>query len=609
MPTQNDVPGTKPETLPGAEDMQEMTDRISELVERSQKVWASSLDRNVGDMATANPDPLNALPAISRLTQDYLDNPQKLAGATVEYWTQQADLWTRIVKRGMGEADAGPVVTPAKGDKRFKDQAWDENPFFDYLKQSYLMTGNWLKQRLDDAEGLSPQERRKLDFLTRNYIEALSPTNYAATNPEVLQATVEEKGENLIRGLENLLRDIERGKGTLLIRQTDMDAFKVGDNLATTPGKIIYQNEVMQLIQYAPATEKVYARPLLIVPPWINKFYILDLNEKKSMIRWLVAQGHSVFVISWINPDEHQRGESWESYMHKGPLAAIEKVLDETGADKVNLVGYCIGGTMLGTTLAYMAANGDQRAGSATFLTAQLDFTDAGELQSLVDDQLIETVESKVAGCGYLGAENMAAAFNSLRSTDLIWGFVINNYLLGKENFPFDLLYWNSDSTHMPGQVHVYYLDKFYNRNTLAKGEMEIGGVALDLKKVKVPAYHVATVEDHIAPAPSAYRAAKLLGSRSQRFVLTGSGHIAGVVNPPDAGKYQHWVRTGIRQADLAEWREGTTEVPGSWWPDWDAWLAKQSKNKQVAAREPGAKLGQIEDAPGAYVKARFDAR
>ena len=443
MPTQNDAPETPPETLPGAEDMQEMTDRISELVERSQKAWASSLDRSVGDMASANPDPLNAMPAISRMTQEYLDHPQKLAEATVEYWTQQADLWTRIMKRGLGEADAGPVVTPAKGDKRFRDEAWDENPFFDYLKQSYLMTGNWLKQHLDDAEGLSPRERRKLEFLTRNYIEALSPTNYPATNPEVLQATVDEKGENLIRGLENLLRDIERGKGHLLIRQTDMDAFKVGENLATTPGKVIYQNEVMQLIQYAPATDKVYARPLLFVPPWINKFYVLDLNEKKSMIRWLVAQGHSVFVISWINPDEHQRGESWESYMHKGPLTAIEKALEETGADKVNIVGYCIGGTMLGTTLAYMAANGDQRVGSATFLTAQLDFTDAGELQSLIDDQVIETVESKVAGCGYLGAENMAAAFNSLRSTDLIWGFVINNYILGKENFPFDLLYWN----------------------------------------------------------------------------------------------------------------------------------------------------------------------
>jgi len=284
-------------------------------------------------------------------------------------------------------------------------------------------------------------------------------------------------------------------------------------------------------------------------------------------------------------------------------------VLEETGADKVNLVGYCIGGTMTGTTLAYMAATGDQRVGSATFFTSQLDFTDAGDLQTFIDDEMIGTIEAEVDEQGYLAAEHMASAFNSLRSTDLIWGFVINNYLLGKENFPFDLLYWNSDSTRLPGQVHVYYLDQFYNRNTLAKGEMEIDGVALDMGQVKIPAYHVATVDDHIAPAPSAYRAAKLLGSRSQRFVLTGSGHIAGVVNPPAAGKYQYWTRTGIKGADLAEWREGTAETAGSWWPDWDAWLAKQSKKKKVPARQPGAVLGQIEDAPGSYVKVRFDER
>ena len=601
MPTENDN-----SEIP---DMQNMTDRIAKLVERSQKVWAQSLDCS-GDgkaTATATADPLHTLPAMTRLAQDYIDQPQKLVDATQEYRTQQADLWTRIVKKSLGDEDTGPVITPEKGDKRFKDKAWDENPVFDYLKQSYLLTGDWLKQRVADADGLSPQDRRKLEFLTRNFIEATAPTNYVATNPEVLQATVDEKGDNLLRGLENLLRDLERGKGKLKISQTDMEAFEVGEDIATTPGRVIYQNEVMQLIQYAPATGQVYARPLLIVPPWINKFYILDLNEKKSLIRWLVGQGHTVFVISWINPDQDQRNESWASYMRKGPLTAIEKVLDETGADKVNLVGYCIGGTMTGTTLAYMAATGDQRVGSATFFTSQLDFTDAGDLQTFIDDEMIENIEAEVDEQGYLAAENMAGAFNSLRSTDLIWGFVINNYLLGKENFPFDLLYWNSDSTRMPGQVHVYYLDQFYNRNTLAKGEMEIDGVALDLGEVKIPAYHVATVEDHIAPAPSAFRAAKLLGSRSQRFVLTGSGHIAGVVNPPAAGKYQYWTQTGIKGADLAEWREGTTETPGSWWPDWADWLARQSKNEQVPAREPGAVLGQIEEAPGSYVKVRFD--
>jgi polyhydroxyalkanoate synthase len=593
--------------LPDPKEIQEMSERISHLVERSQKVFAESLERGPGDLSAANPDPLNTMPAVSHLTQLYLDQPQKLMEATVEYWTQQADLWTRIVRKSMGEGDDGPAIQPEQGDKRFKDEAWENIPFFDYLKQSYLLTGNWLKKRLADTDGLSPQERRKLEFLTRNYIEALSPTNYAATNPEVLKATVEEKGQNLLRGLEHLLRDLERGKGTLAISQTDMNAFKVGVNMATTPGKVVFQNDVMQLIQYAPATEEVYQRPVLIVPHWINKFYILDLNEKKSLIRWLVGQGHTVFVVSWINPGPAQRDETWASYMEKGPLTAVGKALEETGADKVNMVGYCIGGTMTGTALAYMAAKGDDRVASATFFTTQLDFSDAGDLGTFVDDKAVEAIQSSVAERGYLAAQSMASAFNSLRSTDLIWGFVINNYLLGKENFPFDLLYWNSDSTNMPGKVHVFYLDQFYNRNTLATGDLKIGGVALDLKKVKVPCYHVATVEDHIAPALSAFRAAKLLGSRSQRFVLAGSGHIAGVVNPPALGKYQYWTKTGLKGDDLEAWRQDTAETAGSWWPDWEGWLAKQSKGKKIPARAPGAVLGQIEDAPGAYVKARAD--
>ncbi|HSF96560.1 MAG TPA: class I poly(R)-hydroxyalkanoic acid synthase [Thermohalobaculum sp.] len=593
--------------LPDTRELQEISERLAGLVERSQKVWAESLDRSAGDLASAKPDPLNTLPALSRLAQTYMDQPQKLVEASLDYWTRQADIWTRIMKKSLGEGDSGPAITPEKGDKRFKDEMWEQNPYFDYLKQSYLLTGDWLKKRLKDAEDLSPQDRRKLEFLTRNYIEALSPTNYAVTNPEVLKATVEERGENLMRGLDNLLRDIEHGKGQLIIQQTDKTAFKVGENIAVTPGKVVHQNEVMQLIQYTPATDEVYKRPILIVPPWINKFYILDLNEKKSLIRWLVGQGHTVFVLSWINPGAEQATETWESYMQKGPLTAIGKALEETGEDKVNLVGYCIGGTMTGTTLAYMAATGDDRVGSATFFTTQLDFSDAGDLGTFIDDKSVEAIESKVAERGYLAAENMAAAFNSLRSTDLIWGFVINNYLLGKENFPFDLLYWNSDSTNMPGRVHVFYLDQFYNRNTLATGDLKIGGVVLDLGKVKVPAYHVATIEDHIAPAPSAFRAAKLLGSRSQRFVLAGSGHIAGVVNPPAGGKYQYLTKTGLKGSDLEEWRQDTEETAGSWWPDWDAWLAKQSKGKKVPARQPGSVLGQIEDAPGSYVKVRFD--
>ncbi|MBK0399327.1 class I poly(R)-hydroxyalkanoic acid synthase [Limibaculum sp. M0105] len=586
----------------------ELAERLQKLVGRSQKVWAQSLERSLHDITTLKPDPLNTAPAMAKLAYDYIDHPQKFIEASMAFWAGHADLWSRTWARAFGEEKVQPVVEPSRSDKRFKDEIWEQNPFFDHLKQSYLLTANWLKDSLEKAEGLSPQERKKLDLVVRNFIEAHAPSNYPGLNPEVLKATVDQKGENLLRGLEHMIRDMERGKGVLMIRQTDMDAFEVGKNMATTPGKVVFQNDVMQLIQYSPSTETVRKRPLLFIPPWINKFYILDLNEKKSMIRWLVGQGYTVFVISWINPDERQKDETWGSYMAKGPLTAITKALEETGADKVNIVGYCIGGTMLGTTLAYMAQNDDNRVASATFFTAQLDFTDAGELQAFVDDEVIDTIEGAVGECGYLAAENMAGAFNSLRSTDLIWSFVINNYFLGKENFPFDLLYWNSDSTAMPGRVHVFYLDQFYNRNALAKGAIEIDGVKLDLAKVKVPSYHVATIEDHIAPAASAYRGARLLGGRSQTYVLTGSGHIAGVVNPPEPQKYQFWTKAGMKADSLEEWREGTTETPGSWWPHWDAWLKKHS-GPNVPPRQPGAKLGVIEDAPGSYVKIRADQR
>ncbi|MEO1602748.1 MAG: class I poly(R)-hydroxyalkanoic acid synthase [Pseudomonadota bacterium] len=594
---------TKPE-----EALPELSDRIGRLVEKSSKVWAAALERQLEDVHVLKPDPLNTAPSMARWAYDFWDHPDRMMASMGQLWAAQADLWTRTMQRAWLGEDASPLIQPARGDKRFKDKLWDESPFYDYLKQSYLLTADWLRSRLGEAEGLSAQDRKKLDLITRNFLEAMAPNNAPFLNPEVLRTTIDEKGENLLRGLEHMIRDLERGQGQLLIQQTDIEAFEVGRNMATTPGSVVFENEVMQVIQYAPTTEEAHKTPLLICPPWINKFYILDLNEKKSMIRWLVAQGHTVFIISWINPGPAQKDETWETYMKKGVLTAIEKVLEETGQPQTHLVGYCIGGTMLGTTLAYLAAKGDDRVASATFFTAQLDFSDAGELQAFVDDEVLETIEEAVEEKGYLAAENMFAAFNSLRSTDLIWGFVINNYLLGKENFPFDLLYWNSDSTSMPGRVHMSYLDTFYNHNALAKGEMELGGVQLDLKKVKVPCYHVGTVEDHIAPAHSAFRAAKALGSRAQTYILSGSGHIAGVVNPPAAGKYQYWTKTGLKGDSLEDWRAGTKETPGSWWPHWDAWLAKRSGGT-VPARTPGATLGVIEPAPGRYVKMRFDDR
>ncbi|MEM6942930.1 MAG: class I poly(R)-hydroxyalkanoic acid synthase [Pseudomonadota bacterium] len=579
-----------------------LTDRLQALSERSQRVWMKSLDRAIDDITTLRPDPLNTAPAMARLAFGYFDRPQTAIEASMRFWSAQTDLWLRSWQRVLGDAEAGPKTAAKRGDKRFKHEAWDNNPMLDYLKQSYLLTADWLQDQVRSAEALSPKDRKKLDLVVRNFIEAHAPSNYPALNPDVIEATIEEKGENLVRGLEHLVRDIEMGEGHLRIRQTDMEAFHVGGNMAMTPGSVVFENEMMQLVQYAPSTETVHKRPLLFVPPWINKFYILDLNEKKSMIRWLVAQGHTVFVISWVNPGPEQKDETWTSYMKKGVYTGLEKALEETGADKANIVGYCIGGTMLGTTLCHMAATGDDRIASATFFTAQLDFSDAGELAAFVDDEVLNNIRQVVAEHGFLSSENMFNAFNCLRSSDLVWSFVVNNYLLGKENFPFDLLYWNSDSTAMPGQVHLEYLDTFYNKDALAKGELVLDGHKLDPKAVTLPCYHVATVEDHIAPAASAFRAAKLLGGRAHKFVLAGSGHIAGVVNPPAAGKYQYWTKAGLKGDTLEAWREGTTETAGSWWGDWDAWLGKHA-GPDVPAREPGAVLGRIEPAPGRYVR------
>jgi polyhydroxyalkanoate synthase len=452
---------------------------------------------------------------------------------------------------------------------------------------------------------MSPKERKKAAFYTRYFVEAMNPANFFALNPEVLEATVNEKGENLVRGLKMMLEDLERGKGKLLIRQTDMDAFEVGRNTAVSGGEVVFQNELLQLIQYAPLTEKVYARPLLIIPPWINKYYILDLNPRKSLVKWLLEQGYTVFMVSWVNPGDEHGNKTWEDYMFEGGLAAIDKALEETGQKSMNLVSYCVGGTMAGTLMAWLGKHDDKRVASATFFTAQLDFEDAGELQIFVDEQILEVVGEDMEK-GYMPADRMATAFNMLRANDLIWGYVVNNYMLGKDPFPFDLLYWNADSTAMPAKAHRFYLQQFYIRNAFAKGELKVGDVPITLGDIKGPVYHVATKEDHIAPAASVYRGAKQMSRAKVRFIMSGSGHIAGVVNPPVLGKYQFWTNPDMTGETLEDWLNGASETAGSWWPDWDAWL-KPRTGRLVPAREPGATLAPIEPAPGSYVKVRSD--
>jgi polyhydroxyalkanoate synthase len=453
------------------------------------------------------------------------------------------------------------------------------------------------------TEGVDDHTRHKAEFYLRQVASALAPTNFVATNPELIRETMNSNGENLVRGMKMLAEDIEAGKGTLKLRQSDSSKFQVGVNLATTPGKVVFRNDLFELIQYPPTTETVYKRPLLIVPPWINKFYILDLTPEKSFINWAVSQGLTVFVISWVNPDERQAKKSFTDYMQEGVLTALDQIEEVCGEKEVTAIGYCVGGTLLSVTLAYMAAVGDKRIASATLFTTQVDFTYAGDLKVFADEEQIKSIEDKMVERGYLEGSSMASAFNMLRPNDLIWPYVVNVYLKGQNPFPFDLLFWNSDSTRMPAANHSFYLRSCYLENRLSKGEMEIAGQKLDLGKVKVPIFNLAAREDHIAPAKSVFLGSRFFGGPVE-YVLAGSGHIAGVVNPPSAQKYQHWIDGPMTGLD--DFVAGATEVKGSWWPDWMAWLGPRS-GPQVAPRVPGSgAFPAIEDAPGRYVKERI---
>ena len=599
--------GSEKDTL--IEQSTEFASNMTEVMETTQKIWSKFLDGQSDDTSTASPDPLNTMPAWVELMRTSLDHPKEMAEATLNFWQAQSDLWKSASLKFLGAEDPPKpdIRLMAPEGKRFAHKDWTENAVFEYLKHSYLLTAGWMNHTVHTLPGMDPKERKKAEFYTRNIAEAMSPANFFALNPEVLEATVAEKGENLVRGLKMMLADLERGKGQLIIRQTDMDAFEVGRDMAISEGAVIWENEILQLIQYAPTTEKIHAVPLLIIPPWINKYYVLDLNQKKSMVKWLVAQGYTVFMISWVNPDAAQKNETWESYMTNGALAAIDKVLEETGQKKTHVASYCVGGTLTGTMMALLGKQKDKRVASATFFTAQLDFEDAGELQIFVDDQTIQLVDAEMEK-GFLPAQKMAAAFNMLRSSDLIWSYVVNNYMLGKDPFPFDLLYWNADSTSMSAKVHHFYLEQFYSHNAFAKGQLRLMDTPVSLADIKCPVYHVATKEDHIAPAHSVYKGARMMTSANVHFVLSGSGHIAGVVNPPDAGKYQYWVNDDLSSDLLEDWLKDAEEVSGSWWPDWDKWLSEKS-GRLLKARQPGKVCGQIEPAPGRYVKVRFDKR
>jgi len=579
----------------------EMSQAMTKIAERSQRLVSEFLERQQSGHGSTTLDPLNIGSAFLEMTAHMMADPGKLVQAQMNLWQDYMKLWQSTTARMLGEVSE-PTIEPETGDRRFKDSAWDENQMFDFIKQSYLLSARWMQSTVGEVEGMDTKTAKKVDFYTRQFVDAMAPSNFVMTNPEVLRATMESGGENLVRGLENLLGDLERGKGRLAIKMTDTEAFELGRNIAVTPGKVVFQTDLMQLIQYTPTTEKVHKRPLLIIPPWINKYYILDLREKNSFVRWATEEGFTVFIVSWVNPDEKLTAKSFEDYMVEGPLAAFDAVEKATGEADVNVIGYCLGGTLLACTLAYMTAKKDTRVKSATFLTALTDFTESGELGVFIDEEQLTALEEKMSHTGYLEGAHMATTFNMLRANDLIWSFVVNNYLLGKDPFPFDLLYWNSDSTRMPAAMHSFYLRKMYQENLLAKpGGLELKGVPIDLRKVKTPAFLLSTKEDHIAPWKSTYAATQLF-SGPTRFVLAASGHIAGVVNPPAAGKYSHWTNAK-NPASPDDWLGSAEEHAGSWWPEWAKWVSKFADGK-VAARVPGdAKLKVIEDAPGSYAK------
>ncbi len=575
---------------------------MADVAGRSQRLVNDWLRRQAKEGVAL--DPLNIGGAFLEMTAKLLANPAQLVTAQMGYWHDVLTLWTHTTRRMMG-VDTDPVIESDPKDKRFADPAWKQNEVFDFIKQSYLLSARYINDVVTHVDGLPPKTAQKIDFYSRQFVNALSPSNFLLTNPEVLRKTAESGGDNLIRGLNNLLADLENGRGNLRIKMTDTDAFKVGENIAISKGSVIYQNELIQLIQYAPSTEKVFARPLVIFPPWINKFYILDLRPKNSLVRYLVAQGHTVFMVSWVNPDAGLAEKNFDDYMVEGIFAALDAIEKITKTAEINAIGYCIGGTLLAASIAYMKEKGDERIKTATFLVTLTDFTDAGELGIFIDEEQLANLEDRMNKRGYLEGNEMATSFNMLRANDLIWSFVVNNYLLGKEPFPFDLLYWNSDATRMPATMHAFYLRNMYQKNLLAQpGALKMKDVPIDLGRIDIPKYFLSCREDHIAPWASTYKGAKNFGGDT-RFVLAASGHIAGVVNPPDGAKYNHFINNNLPDTPEA-WFADATEVAGSWWPDWQRWVTGFDKT-QVPARIPGkGRLKPIEPAPGSYVAVRI---
>ena len=586
-------------------DMNELSGILTDVNEKSQELVQAFVEKQRQSSSIDQAEAAAVGKSFQELTTQLMADPNQLFDSQMNYWK---DYWGLLQKSSVQLLGGAPAQEQEeRPDKRFRHESWNANPMFNFIKESYLLTSKAIRTAVQDIQGLDDKTRQKVEFYTNQYLDAISPSNFLGTNPEVLQLTVESRGENLLNGLKNLLDDLDRGPCQLQIQMTDMDAFEVGKDLATSPGKVIFQNDLIELIQYAPTTEKVHDRPLMIIPPWINKYYILDLREQNSMVRWMVEQGYTVFMISWANPEEALRDKGFEDYMLEGPVTALKEIEQATGQREVNVIGYCMGGTLLSCATAYLTAKGEgDRIHSSTYMASLIDFSDPGDIGVFLDEAQIAAFEEAMSEQGYLDGCAMSNSFSMLRANDLVWAYVINNYLKGATPVPFDILFWNSDSTNMPAKMHSFYLRNMYLHNRLREpGGITLDSVPIDIGSIQNPAYFISTREDHIALWQSTYKGA-LLHAGEVRFVLGASGHVAGIVNPPPRKKYGHWTNADLPGSTSA-WLEGAEFHQSSWWLDWVKWNAPYTGDKVPARGPGGAKADQLDDAPGCFVTNRLD--
>ncbi|MES2984591.1 MAG: class I poly(R)-hydroxyalkanoic acid synthase [Pseudomonadota bacterium] len=604
---------TKTAKKPMTDDSEQPIDaqHFMENMARAGDIWqrilqATTAHQLAKPMTLGHSDPRSMAESAMQMARSISINPEKLAQSQLDLMNDHLKLWQWWTGKLLGKTESeSSYVAVSPKDRRFNDPAWSNSAVFDYIKQNYLVNARWLQDMVGNIDGLNAHDKQKLSFFTRQYVDAVAPSNFAFTNPEVMRTMIETNGDSVVSGLTNFLSDIEKGDGNFRISMTDERAFTMGENIATATGSVVYENDLMQLIQYAPTTEKVYATPLLLLPAWINKYYIFDLTAERSFIQWLTKKGYNVFVVSWVNPDEKLGRKNFEDYLRQGPLAALDVIENITGSKQTSIIGYCLGGTLSAISLAYLKAIGEsERVASVTYLTTLVDFADAGEISVFIDETQLEALEGRMSERGYLDASEMATTFNMLRANDLIWSFMVNNYLLGKQPFPFDLLYWNADSTRMPATMHAFYLRNMYQHNQLIKpGGITLLDVPINLARIKTPSYILATREDHIAPWTSSYAATQVYDGECV-FTLADSGHVAGVINPPVKKKYCYWVSDKLPPKP-ADWLKNAKEHPGSWWDHWHQWQSKRA-GAMVKAKKPGnARYKAIEPAPGRYAKVK----